>query len=187
MEHSNNNREGQGRDGRRMNRREEPVSEFKEKLVFVNRVAKVVKGGKNFRFTALMVVGDEMAASPAGWARPAEIPRSHPQGCRRSQEEDGQRSAAPAHDDPRTRFSCGVSEPGKGASDAPPPKAPASIAGGPVRAVIEAGRHQGQSAPRRTSAPTTRSTWSRPRSRDFASCAQIEEVAKLRGNDRLKS
>jgi len=38
------NREGgfnrDGRDNRRMNRREEPVSEFKEKLVFVNRVAK---------------------------------------------------------------------------------------------------------------------------------------------------
>ena len=42
--------------------RREQVSEFKEKLVYINRVAKVVKGGKNFRFTTLMVIGDEKAA-----------------------------------------------------------------------------------------------------------------------------
>ena len=38
---------------------EREVPEYKEKLVAINRVAKVVKGGKNFRFTALMVVGNE--------------------------------------------------------------------------------------------------------------------------------
>ena len=42
-----------------MQRREQQVSEFKEKMVAVNRVTKVVKGGRNFRFSALMVVGDE--------------------------------------------------------------------------------------------------------------------------------
>ena len=39
--------------------RNEQVSEFKEKLVAVNRVSKTVKGGRNMRFIALMVVGDE--------------------------------------------------------------------------------------------------------------------------------
>ena len=37
--------------------RNEQVSEFKEKLVAVNRVSKTVKGGRNMRFSALMVVG----------------------------------------------------------------------------------------------------------------------------------
>ena len=39
-------------------RMDNTTPEFKEKLVYVNRVAKVVKGGRNFRFSALMVVGD---------------------------------------------------------------------------------------------------------------------------------
>ena len=38
--------------------RNEQVSEFKEKLVAINRVSKTVKGGRNMRFSALMVVGD---------------------------------------------------------------------------------------------------------------------------------
>ena len=53
--------------------RMEPVSEFKEKLVAVNRVTKVVKGGRNFRFSALVVVGDEKGRVGAGMGKAAEI------------------------------------------------------------------------------------------------------------------
>ena len=48
-------------------------SEFKERLVAVNRIAKVVKGGKNFRFSALVVVGDEKGRVGAGMGKAAEI------------------------------------------------------------------------------------------------------------------
>ena len=53
--------------------RMEQVSEFKEKLVAVNRVTKVVKGGRNFRFAALIVVGDEKGRVGAGIGKAAEI------------------------------------------------------------------------------------------------------------------
>ena len=49
---------------------EKEPSEFKERLVAINRVAKVVKGGKNFRFTALMVVGNEMVKLVLASAKP---------------------------------------------------------------------------------------------------------------------
>lgn len=55
----------------RMNRRE--TSEFKEKLVSLNRVTKVVKGGRNMRFAALVVVGDEKGHVGCGIGKSAEI------------------------------------------------------------------------------------------------------------------
>ena len=59
------------------NRRfEKEPSEFKERLVAINRVAKVVKGGKNFRFTALMVVGNENGKVGVGLGKASEIPEA---------------------------------------------------------------------------------------------------------------
>lgn len=54
----------------------EQVSEFKEKLVAVNRVSKTVKGGRNMRFSALVVVGDENGRVGAGMGKAAEIPEA---------------------------------------------------------------------------------------------------------------
>ncbi len=61
---------------RRDRDRREEQSEFQEKLVSVNRVVKVVKGGRNFRFTALMVVGDGAGRVGAGIGKAAEIPEA---------------------------------------------------------------------------------------------------------------
>ena len=59
-----------------MYRREEPVSEFKERLVSLNRVTKVVKGGKNFRFAALVVVGDEKGRVGCAIGKAMEVPEA---------------------------------------------------------------------------------------------------------------
>ncbi len=59
-----------------MFRREEPQSEFKERLVSLNRVTKVVKGGKNFRFAALVVVGDENGRVGCAIGKAMEVPEA---------------------------------------------------------------------------------------------------------------
>mgnify|MGYP002590310718 CR=1 FL=1 len=114
--------------------RNEQVSEFKEKLVAVNRVSKTVKGGRNMRFSALMVVGDENGRIGCGMGKATEIPEAIRKG-----NEDAKKNMIKVSlkDTTIPHEVIGVYGTGK-VLLMPAPEGTGLIAGGPVRAVLEA-------------------------------------------------
>ena len=117
-----------------MQRNNEQVSEFKEKLVAVNRVSKTVKGGRNMRFSALMVVGDEKGRVGCGMGKAAEIPEAIRKGldeAKKSMKTVSLKGTTIPHE------VVGVFGTGK-VKMLPAPEGTGVIAGGPIRAVLEA-------------------------------------------------
>ena len=114
--------------------RNEQVSEFNEKLVAVNRVSKTVKGGRNMRFSALMVVGDEKGRVGCGMGKAVEIPEAIRKGL-----EDAKKAmiTVPLNGTTIPHEVVGVFGTGK-VKMLPAPEGTGVIAGGPVRAVLEA-------------------------------------------------
>ena len=114
--------------------RNEQVSEFNEKLVAVNRVSKTVKGGRNMRFSALMVVGDEKGRVGCGMGKAVEIPEAIRKGTEAAKKA---MITVPMKGTTIPHEVTGVFGTGK-VKMLPAPEGTGVIAGGPVRAVLEA-------------------------------------------------
>ena len=125
------------RDGRRQrdNRGSREESDLVEKLVSINRVAKVVKGGRRFGFAALMVVGDGRGRAGFGNGKAREVPeaiRKATEKAKRNMVRVPLREGRTLHHDVRGRYGAGkvvmrAASAGTGI-----------IAGGPMRAIFEA-------------------------------------------------
>jgi len=114
--------------------REERDSEFVDKLVHINRVAKVVKGGRRFGFAALVVVGDQKGRVGFGHGKAREVPeaiRKATDAAKRSMIRVPLREGRTLHHDVHGRWGAGK------VILRAAPQGTGIIAGGPMRAVFE--------------------------------------------------
>ena len=112
---------------------EQPVSEFKERVVSINRVAKTVKGGRNMRVAALVVVGDENGRVGVGTGKAVEVPEAV-----RKAVEDAKRHVVTIPIVGTTIPHAVEGKYGKGhVRMLPAQEGTGVIAGGPARAVLE--------------------------------------------------
>lgn len=128
-------RENRDRNRSRDRDREERDSEFVDRLVHINRVAKVVKGGRRFGFAALVVVGDQKGRVGYGHGKAREVPeaiRKATEAAKRALVRVPLRDGRTLHHDVAGRWGAGR------VVLRSAPSGTGIIAGGPMRAVFEA-------------------------------------------------
>ena len=114
--------------------REEEQSEFVDRLVHINRVAKVVKGGRRFGFAALVVVGDQKGRVGFGKGKAREVPeaiRKATEQAKTNMIRVPLREGRTLHHDTEGRWGAGK------VIMRTAPEGTGIIAGGPMRAVFE--------------------------------------------------